>query len=78
MLVQRHKVIDDWRRIQNEWILIKEGVARSFALDHRIHSGTELADRLQQTGFRSVRLFGDLEGGELAYGAKRLVAVAVK
>lgn len=78
VLVQRHKVIDDWRRIHNEWILIKGEVAKTFKFDMRIYSGTELSDRLLQVGFRSVSLFGDLKGGDFTYGSKRLVAVAVK
>jgi SAM-dependent methyltransferase len=78
VLFQRHRVIDDWTRIHNEWTLVKGESARTFAFDMRVYSGTELRDRLTQCGFRSVRLFGDLEGGELTYGAKRLVAAAVK
>ncbi len=78
LLFQRHKVVDDYRRIRNEWVLVSGDRAKTYKFDMRIYSGTELADRLTQVGFRSVRLLGDLEGGELTYGAKRLIAVAVK
>lgn len=78
LLVARHEIFDNWTRIRNEWILIKEGKARSFKFHHTIFSGQELMDRLQQVGFRKVMLFGDLEGSEYGLGAKRLVAVAWK
>lgn len=78
VLFQRHKVIDDWTRIHNEWTLVSGDSAKTFTFDIRVYSGVELRDRLIQCGFRSVRLMGDLEAGELTYGAKRLVAAAVK
>lgn len=78
ILVERHTVTDGWRRMQNEWILIKGGKARTFRLSHTIYSGTELSDRLVQAGFNEVRLLGDFEGTEYGYDSQRLVAVAVK
>jgi SAM-dependent methyltransferase len=78
VLVQRHKIIDDWRRVHNEWILIKGDRAKTYTFDHRLYSGTELSDRLLDAGFRSVCLKGSLEGDEYTFGAKRLVAAAVK
>lgn len=78
VLVRRHRIIDDWRRIHNDWILIKGEKAKTFTFDHRIYSGTELSDRLYGAGFKSVSLKGDMEGGEYTYGAKRLVTIAVK
>jgi SAM-dependent methyltransferase len=78
VLFQRHRVIDDWTRIHNEWTLVRGDRAKTFTFDMRVYSGMELKERLIRCGFRSVRLMGDLEGGELTYGAKRLVAAAVK
>lgn len=78
ILVQRSKIFDDWGRIRNEWILIKEGKARTFELHHTVYSGQELKDRLKQAGFKRVQLYGDLDGNEYGINAKRLVAVAWK
>jgi SAM-dependent methyltransferase len=78
ILVERHRITDGWQRIENEWILVKNGKARTFKLRHTIYSGTELRDRLVQAGFGDVRLLGDLEGTEYGYGSERLVGVAVK
>ncbi len=78
ILVERHRVTGGWQRIENEWILIREGKARTFNLSTTVYSGTELRDRLEQAGFDQVRLLGDLEGTEYGYGSERLVGVAVK
>lgn len=78
ILFQRHRVVKEWRRIRNEWILVKGDKAKTFKFEHTLYSGRELSDRLRQSGFREVRLLGDLEGGEYGVGSKRLVARAVK
>jgi SAM-dependent methyltransferase len=77
-LMQIPKVIDGWSRLRNQWILIRNGTARSFAFEHWIYSGRELKDRLHASGFGDVRLFGNLEGGAYDIDATRLVAVARK
>jgi len=78
VLVERHQVFDEWSRIRNRWILIREGRARTFEFHHTIYSGQELRERLLKTGFAEVRLFGDLEGTEYGLEATRLVALARK
>src|SRR5947209_491884 len=62
LLVQRPQLRNDWSRVYNEWTLVREGRARSFHFEHNLYSGRELKDRLMQSGFREVRLFGDLQG----------------
>jgi SAM-dependent methyltransferase len=78
LLVECHEVFDDWSRIRNEWILIKDETAKSYKFHHTIYSGQELKNLLHKAGFESVRLFGDLAGSEYGLEAKRLVAVARK
>jgi SAM-dependent methyltransferase len=78
VLFQRHKVVKEWRRIQNEWILLKGEVAKTFKFEHTIYSGRELSDRVRNAGFREVQLLGDLEGRDYSFGSKRLVVKAVK
>ena len=78
ILVQRREIFDDWSRIRNEWILLKEGKATSFKFHHTLYSGQELKDRFIQAGFSKVKLFGNLEGMEYGPGASRLIAVGWK
>lgn len=78
ILVQRHKIFDNWTRIRNEWILIKNGIAKSYTFHHTLYSGQELMDRLERVGFTDIKLFGDYEGREYGLDARRLVAAARK
>ena len=77
-LIQRHEIFDDWTRIRNEWILLRKGRARSFKFHHTVYSGQELRDRLIQTGFTHVKLYGNLDGDEYGVNAHRLIAVGRK
>jgi SAM-dependent methyltransferase len=76
VLIQRPQVRDDWTRIRNDWTLIKDGAVRHHRFEHTIYSGRELKDRLLQSGFQQVDLFGDLAGAPYGLDAARLVAVA--
>jgi SAM-dependent methyltransferase len=78
ILVERRQVRDDWRRVSNQWILLKDGRYRTFNFEHWIYSGRELKDRLLASGFQQVELFGDLQGSPYGVDASRLVAVARK
>ena len=77
-LIQRHEIIDDWSRLRNEWILIRNGKAKSFRFDMTVYSGQELRDRMEQTGFVKVKLYGNLDGSEYGPQAQRLIAVGHK
>jgi hypothetical protein len=77
-MIERREIFDDWSRIRNRWILLKDGQAKEYRFHHTIYSAQELKDRLDQTGFRSVEIYGDLDGGEFGVEAKRLIAVARK
>ena len=78
LLVQRHEVFDDWSRVRNEWIVLKDGQTTTFKFHHTIYSAQELKDRLSQVGFEHVRAFGDLSGGEFGFESTSLVMVAEK
>jgi len=77
-LIQCHEIFDNWTRIRNEWILIRKGRAKSFKFHHTVYSGQELRDRLIQTGFTDVKLYGNLDGDEYGANAYRLIAVGRK
>jgi SAM-dependent methyltransferase len=78
LLVERREIFDDWSRIRNEWILIKDGQARTFKFHNTVYSAQELKDRLLHIGFRQVTVYGDLDGNEYGANALRLIAVARK
>ena len=78
VLVERPKVVDDWTRIANQWIHIRDGRAKTFEFSHSIYSGQELRDRMERAGFSSTELFGSLDGDRFGPGAQRLVAVGRK
>ena len=77
-LVQRHEIFDNWTRIRNEWVLIRNGRAKVFRFHHTIYSGQELIDRMQRVGFVDVELYGNLDGDEYGPDATRLICVGHK
>jgi SAM-dependent methyltransferase len=78
LLVERHEIFDDWTRVRNEWILIRNGKVKSFKFHHTIYSGLELRERMEQAGFIGVTLYGNLDGDEYGPNAERLIAVGRK
>jgi len=78
VLVQRHEIVEDWTRIRNEWILIKEDTVKTFRFDLTIYSGQELRSLLETVPFRNVHLCGDLDGAESGNEAQRLIVVGRK
>jgi SAM-dependent methyltransferase len=78
LLVQRHEIIDDWSRIRNRWIVIRDGTTTTFNFQHTLYSARELKDRLAAAGLRDVRVYGDLEGHGYGAGSERLVVVATR
>jgi SAM-dependent methyltransferase len=79
IVVHRCQVVDDWTRVRNELIVIREGQPRrTFNFDATVYSGQELRDLLESAGFSGVELYGDLSGGAYGLDAERLVAVAKK
>jgi hypothetical protein len=76
LLIDRSAVVDDWTRVENQGVLIREGRIRTFWLRLNVYSGLELKDRLMGAGFDTVALYGGLDGSPYGLEAERLVAVA--
>jgi SAM-dependent methyltransferase len=76
LLVERRGVIDDWTRVQTEWIEVREAEVERFGFRIWIYSGSELRRMLLEAGFGSVTLYGSFEGAPYDLDAGRLVAVA--
>jgi SAM-dependent methyltransferase len=78
LLVQRRRVTNDWSRMENEWILLRDGVVHTFRIDHWIYSGREIKQMFSEAGFASVQLFGNYLGAPYGPEAARLVVVGRK
>jgi SAM-dependent methyltransferase len=78
MVVERHEIFDDWTRVRNEWLVIRNARVKSFKFHHTVYSGLELRDRMERAGFVDVTLHGNLDGDEYGPGAERLVAIGRK
>lgn len=78
VMIQRRTVIDDWSRIDVEWILLEGGRATSFRLRHWLYSARELRDLFASVGFGAIAVYGGFDGTPYGPQALRLVAVAKK
>jgi len=76
--IEERKVINNWSRIENRWIMLKDNLQKEFKLSHWIYSENELKKMLSNAGFSSVKIFGDLAGKKYDENAERLIAIAVK
>jgi SAM-dependent methyltransferase len=78
LLIERHEICEDWTRVLNEWILVKDGKARAFIFKLRLYSGQEIKDLLGGAGFEETNVYGDLDGSEYGANANRLIAIGRK
>ncbi len=78
MVVERHEIFDDWTRVRNEWLVIRNNRVKSFKFHHTVYSGLELRDRMERAGFVTVALYGNLDGDEYGPKAERLIAIGRK
>jgi ubiquinone/menaquinone biosynthesis C-methylase UbiE len=76
--VEERKVFNNWSRIENRWIMLKDNLQKEFKLSHWVYSENEIKEMLNNAGFSSVKIFGDLAGKEYDENAERLIAIAVK
>lgn len=75
-VLQRPKVSDDWCKVENVWVVLKDGAYRTYRFTHWIYSGRELKELLLTAGFAEVELYGDLGGSTYGVDAARLIAVS--
>ena len=72
------RVSNNWSWMENRWIMLCGEERYEFEVNHWLYSATELAGMLKHAGFRTVDIYGDLEGAPYDHLARRLVAVACK
>jgi ubiquinone/menaquinone biosynthesis C-methylase UbiE len=78
LFIGRPSIEDNWSRVKNEWMVIKNGKCKEYRFIHTIYSGQELKGLLETAGFKNIKLFGSFEGDEYGIDAKRLIATGVK
>ncbi|HVR96848.1 MAG TPA: class I SAM-dependent methyltransferase [Thermoanaerobaculia bacterium] len=77
-VVQRRRIIDDWSRMEVEWVFALPGTTRFLTTRHWLYSGQELKALLAGAGFTRVDLYGSFAGAPYGSEAETLIAVAVK
>lgn len=75
VVVHRHRIVDDWTRIENDWIILRNGAQRTFRFSHWLYSARELKEMLFGAGFAEVQAYGDFAGATYDAVATRLVVV---
>jgi len=78
ILFERRRIVDDWSRILNQWIVVRGERASRFDVEIWLYSARELKDRLRDAGFERIVAHGSLEGEPYGPGSRRLVLVAIK
>src|SRR5690349_6757060 len=78
VVVHRRRVVDDWCRVSNDWIVLQGDHAKTFRFSHWIYSGREIREMLLGAGFGEAAVYGDLEGSPYGVEAARLVVVGRK
>lgn len=76
ILVERPALIDDMRRLDNEWLLIDADRVVRHHFSHRVWSAGEISALLEAHGLAVEAIFGSLEGDIYDLDAERLIVVA--
>lgn len=77
-VLYERKPIDDWSRIENRWILVKDGRQTEWRFSHRIYAAIELRRLLEDCGFDEGTVYGSFQGALYDEKADRLVVVGRK
>jgi SAM-dependent methyltransferase len=76
LLLEKRRICRDWSWITNHLTVIEAGEQKTFEISHRLYSAVELKSALRQAGFKTVTVYGNLQGAPYDHTAERLVAVA--
>ncbi len=78
LLLEERKITRNWGRLENRWILIRDGQRREFRLSLRLYSAVELTALLAGVGFIELEAYGSLAGEPYDQTARRLTVLARK
>lgn len=76
--LQERRPTEDWGRMDVRLIKFASGQKEEWSFTHRLFSAEQLANQMRDAGFRSVKTYGDFEGGPYDETAHALVVVAQK
>lgn len=77
-VLARYRVVDDWSRLENRWIILSGDNRYDYTFSHRIFSAVEAKDLFLAAGFTDIGIFGNLAGGPYDQKAEKLVLVGTK
>jgi SAM-dependent methyltransferase len=77
-VLTEYEPVDSWTRLQNRWILIKDGRRLEKIFTQRLYAASELRQLLLDAGFASVELYGDWDESPYDQRAATLIAVGRK
>lgn len=77
-MISEYRIIDNWSRLFNRWILIDDDGMFEYSFSHRIFSASELVDLITACGFIDINVYGSLDKKPYDNHADVLVAAAVK
>ena len=78
LFLEERKLENGWERIENRWMILRDGERHEKRFSVRIYSGVELQALMLTAGFHPVAIYGTLDGGPYDQTARRLVAVACR
>jgi len=73
--IEERKIIGDWNRIENKWVMLKEDGQNEFTLSHWLYSEKEIKNMLREAGFKKIKILGNLSGAPYNNSAERLIVV---
>jgi len=79
VMFQHHHVAENWTKMHQEWTILRvNGRTKTLRFSLTLYSGGELRARLEQAGFKNIKLYGSLDGDDYGPYAQRLIIVGQK
>lgn len=78
LVLQERKILDNWSKIENRWIVVKDGERQEYVFSHKLYSADELVKLMRKAGFGRAEAFGSLTGAPYDQSSERLIVVAWK
>jgi SAM-dependent methyltransferase len=75
-VLTEYAVLGAWERLQNRWIMMKDGKTFERVFSQRLYSARELRTLLLSAGFSRVEAWGNWDGAPYNEDAERLIAAA--
>ncbi|MBN2617967.1 MAG: class I SAM-dependent methyltransferase [Spirochaetales bacterium] len=73
-----YEILESFTLLKSRWLYYKDNTMHERTFNTRIYSALELAAMVYGIGFKTVEIYGDLEGNEYNMNAKRLIVVGTK